>query len=88
MTTCEEAVLNAVKEVIQRRGDRSAVPVTREARLAEDLALQSLELAEVVIQLEEVLAQELPIYDRGPVQRIADLVALVEEVSRGTESAR
>ncbi len=84
MTERSEDILKGIKEHLEGRGiDVSAV--TREARITEDLDLDSLDVAELTLGLEERFGVEIPDEEAEELGTVGDVIALIDhKVSVGT----
>lgn len=79
MLSIEEAVLDTIEKFTQQK-TKQVGPVVRDKKLVQDLSLTSLDLAEIVVELEDLLNiwpfDEVSIVK---VETVGDLIDLYEE---------
>lgn len=71
-----------VKKVIVERLEVSEEEVTPEASFVEDLGADSLDVVELVMELEEEFDIEIPDEDAEKIQTVKDAVAYIEEKTK------
>jgi len=74
-----EEIFEQVKEVIADRLGVDPDEIKWESRLVEDLGADSLDNAELVMNLEEKFGIEIPDEDQTKIQTIEDIVNYIEE---------
>jgi len=74
-----EEIFEQVKEVIADRLGVDPDEIKWESRLVEDLGADSLDNAELVMNLEEKFGIEIPDEDQAKIQTIEDIVNYIEE---------
>ena len=74
-----EEIFEQVKEVIADRLGVDPDEIKWESRLIEDLGADSLDNAELVMNLEEKFGIEIPDEDQTKIQTIEDIVNYIEE---------
>jgi acyl carrier protein len=74
-----EEIFEQVKEVIADRLGLDPDEIKMESRLIEDLGADSLDNAELVMNLEEKFGIEIPDEDQAKIQTIEDIVNYIEE---------
>jgi acyl carrier protein len=74
-----EEIFEQVKEVIADRLGVDPDEIKMESRLIEDLGADSLDNAELVMNLEEKFGIEIPDEDQAKIQTIEDIVNYIEE---------
>ncbi len=74
-----EEIFEQVKEVIADRLGVDPDEIKMESRLIEDLGADSLDNAELVMNLEEKFGIEIPDEDQSKIQTIEDIVNYIEE---------
>lgn len=80
----EAAVLHAVAECLARGGSAAAGSVTTESRWHEDIAASSIDVVELLVELEDRWGVVIPDSDLRRMRTVGDLVAAV---LRGTGRA-
>jgi acyl carrier protein len=78
MSTTQEQIANAIREV-WRSGGQSELPMDDISTLSGDLALSSLDIAQLVVQLEQTLGIDPFRSGTAPVQTFGELVAVYEK---------
>ncbi len=74
-----EEIFEQVKEIIADRLGVDPDEIKMESRLIEDLGADSLDNAELVMNLEEKFGIEIPDEDQAKIQTIEDIVNYIEE---------
>ncbi|MBF0710231.1 MULTISPECIES: acyl carrier protein [unclassified Gemella] len=72
-------VLDELKEIIIRHTGVEAETITLDARFNEDLSADSIEIAEIVMDIEEKYDFEFSDEDATKIKKISDLVEYVEK---------
>jgi len=74
------AILDDVKEVVVEQLNVNADEVKEESRFVEDLGADSLDVVELVMELEEKFDIEIPDEDAEKIATVADAVKFIEAV--------
>jgi len=74
------AILDDVKEVVVEQLNVSSDEVKEESRFVEDLGADSLDVVELVMELEEKFDIEIPDEDAEKIATVADAVKFIEAV--------
>ena len=82
----EEAVLEIAKGMISERLNIDPDRVTMDASLTDDLELDSLDLVELVMSIEERFGIQIEDQDAGELQTVGDAVRLVTQMAQSPAS--
>lgn len=77
-----QEVADALREIMAARLGLTAEQIVPEARLAEDLGLDSLDAVELAIAVERKFDIEVPEEELTKLKTVADMLALVESRTR------
>jgi acyl carrier protein len=67
-----------VKEILARKLDRKLADIHGSSRLAEDLGVDSFGTVELMFEIEEAFALQIPDSDIEPVRTVDDIVAYLQ----------
>jgi acyl carrier protein len=76
MTTLE--IERKVKEILAGKLDRKPDEIRGDSRLAEDLGVDSFGTVEIMFEIEEAFALQIPDSDIEPVRTVDDIVAYLQ----------
>ena len=79
-----QEVADALREIMAARLGLTAEQIVPEARLVEDLGLDSLDAVELAIAVERKFDIEVPEEELAKLKTVADMLALVESRTRDT----
>ena len=79
-----QEVADALREIMAARLGLTAEQIVPEARLVEDLGLDSLDAVELAIAVERKFEIEVPEEELTKLKTVADMLALVESRTRET----
>jgi acyl carrier protein len=74
----EERIITGLAKILKRQPSE----VQKEARLIEDLEIDSLDILELIFELEEEFNIEIP-QDKSPFVTVQDVISYVQEKTKG-----
>lgn len=80
MAAANEAIFNELKEIIVEQLAVDPEEVTLEASFVEDLNADSLDLVELIMEIEEKFGVEVPDDDAEKIVTVADAVNYIQEL--------
>ncbi|UWG97020.1 acyl carrier protein [Dehalobacter sp. DCM] len=78
-------IFDMIRGIIAAQTSREAHTITMDSKIKQDLGVDSLQIFEIVMELEDTFQLEIPTEDLDEITHVSDLVGYIESRRRNNE---